>query len=91
MIQFIQAVVVFHLQPFPEVGLAQVTVAFAAVLIRDMPANNCRMIRVTLSQFAVQQGCLLPVHRRCIAVVVPDTMQIAHAVSFYPQHFRIFL
>ncbi|MNC43935.1 hypothetical protein D3C75_928240 [compost metagenome] len=63
MIQFIQAVVVFHLQPFPEVGLAQVTVAFAAVLIRDMPANNCRMIRVTLSQFAVQQGCLLPVHR----------------------------
>lgn len=55
MIQLVQISLVFNLEPLSEGILTVITVAFAAEFIRDMPADDCRVMSVTLSQLGVHQ------------------------------------
>ncbi|MNB95093.1 hypothetical protein D3C75_422580 [compost metagenome] len=90
MVNLFQTAVIFHFEPISECILTIITVTFAAELIGDVPADNCRMMSVTLCQLGVDQRCFFPVDRGSEAVIVPDTVQIPHTVALYTQYFRIF-
>ncbi|MNR64380.1 hypothetical protein D3C85_1870110 [compost metagenome] len=63
MVKLIETAIIFNFKPFTESILTEITVAFAAELIGNVPADDRRMIRITLCQLGVNQRCLFPVDR----------------------------
>ena len=78
-------------QPVAETLLAQATVALAAILIGDMPAQHRRMLRVALRQQGVNFQGFLTIDRRRHTVVVAPTVQRRHAIATDAQDLRVLL
>ena len=75
MVQLIQRGVL-RLQPRPECVLTVVTMAIAAKLVRDMPADHGWMVAIPLRKLPVDRMDLLPIDRRSITVVMPEAVQV---------------
>lgn len=88
MIQFIECFILL-LNPTTECFLTIITMTVSAELVRDMPANYSRMIRITFCQFCVDRSNFLTVYRGSITMVVTETMQIADTLLGYTEHFRV--
>ena len=80
---------IFFFQPFPERLLAQRTVAFAPVLIGQMPGNYAWMISELFCQFFIDDPYFFPIYRGGIAMIVPCPEQVSGTIRRHPQHLRI--
>ncbi|MNI19512.1 hypothetical protein D3C73_729490 [compost metagenome] len=82
---------VFLLQPFTEMLLTIITVAFTAIFIGNVPTDHGRVIRITFSQLAVHDGYLLSVHRRGVTMIMAPSLKVAYPILLYPQNLGVFL
>ncbi len=82
---------VARLQPRAECPEAEVAVARAAVLVRDVPAGERLVSLVPLGELRVDDPHLVPVDRRREAVVVPGPVQLPLAVAVDAPHLGVLL
>ncbi|TWM73186.1 hypothetical protein CHCC14688_1597 [Bacillus licheniformis] len=80
---------VFRQQPLSELVLAKFTMAFSAVFIRNVPADDGRVMRIALRELSVYDRRFPAVDRRRIAVIVPLSVKVSDPVALRSQHLWI--